>query len=772
MARRFSAFVWIAVILVITALATLPIGIDAQLVLGSGCVGVMLVLWWFPRTGLPRHIFLAVGTFVVLRYVYWRTTSTLPPFGPTADFTFGFILYLAELYCVVVLALSLFIIADPVASRTVPQFDDAALPTVDVFVPSYNEDAQLLSSTLAAAKSLDYPVDKLTVFLLDDGGTDAKVNASDPRVALPAQKRGATLRALCERLDVRYVTRAENSHAKAGNLNGGLANSEGELIAVFDADHAPFRSFLRETVGFFLDDKKLFLVQTPHVFLNPDPIEKNLRTFKSMPSENEMFYHLIQRGLDRWNASFFCGSAAVLRRRALSSVGGFSGVTITEDCETALELHGAGWNSVYVDKPLIAGLQPETLSSFIGQRSRWCRGMIQILLLKNPLFRRGLSVPQRICYVSNPLFWFFPFPRLTFMLAPLLYLFFSLKIYVANLHQMVAYTLTYLAVNVMMQNYLYGRLRWPWMSELYEYVQSIYLFRAIISVLLNPRKPSFNVTDKALTLEADQLSELSIPYFGVFFLLLGAAGVGVWRLATETAFNDLLVVVLVWNTLNLGVAGAALGAVSERRELRRHQRLAVERQGVLIANGIEVPVIIEDVSTGGARVRTVDGLLPLNEGETLGTLVVDHPQTDVPVNSLSALIRRVDLAGAEDLYGLQFIQVSPLQMRLVADLMYGDFMVLDRARKARRQHKSLGSGTLQFMAWSLQYSLRACGFALLRPGRRKSAMPSSRRAKLETALPVGGHSAPAVPTVSVADAPDAARLGTAPDVQPSRKSAA
>jgi cellulose synthase/poly-beta-1,6-N-acetylglucosamine synthase-like glycosyltransferase len=68
-----------------------------------------------------------------------------------------------------------------------------------------------------------------------------------------------------------------------------------------------------------------------------------------------MFYGIIQRGLDKWNASFFCGSAAVLRRKALNEAGGFSGLSITEDCETALELHSRGWNSVYVDKPLIAG---------------------------------------------------------------------------------------------------------------------------------------------------------------------------------------------------------------------------------------------------------------------------------------------------------------------------------------------------------------------------------------------------------------------------------
>jgi cellulose synthase (UDP-forming) len=726
MAGFFRALGWVVTAALGALLATLPIGIDAQLLLGLSCIGGMLILWWAPREGLPKHTFLALGTFVILRYVYWRTTTTLPPAGLTFDFVFGLLLYGAEMYCVLVLALSLFIIADPVPSRDAPKFDDDRLPTVDIFVPSYNEEPDLLAATLAAAKALDYPKEKLTVFLLDDGGTDAKVNSSDPKVALLAQRRRATLKALAERLDVRYLARAKNDHAKAGNLNAGMAVSSGELVAIFDADHAPFRAFLRETVGFFLEDPKLFLVQTPHVFLNPDPIEKNLQTFKGMPSENEMFYGVIQRGLDRWNASFFCGSAAVLRRRALESVGGFAGVTITEDCETALELHANGWNSVYVEKPLIAGLQPETLASFIGQRSRWCRGMIQILVLKNPLFRRGLSMAQRICYVSNPLFWFFPFPRLIFTFAPLLYIFFSLKIYVANVDQMFAYTVTYLCVNVMLQNYLYGRVRWPWVSELYEYVQSIYLFRAIISVLMNPRKPTFNVTDKSLTLEEDQLSELSQPYFGVFFLLLSAGAVGIWRLSTEPVFNDLLVVVMTWNALNLVITGAALGVVSERRELRRAQRLDIKRCGLLISGGSEVPIIIEDVSRGGARVRTIDGGLPVRrEGETIGTMVVDQVFGDVPVRSVSVMIRRIDADGGADLYGLQFVQTSPAQMRLVADLMYGDFMVLDQNRESRRKQKSVFFGTLQFVFWGIRYSLRACGFAL-RP-RKKIAKGADKR---------------------------------------------
>ena len=128
-------------------------------------------------------------------------------------------------------------------------------------------------------------------------------------------------------------------------MNNCFKQSDGELIVVFDADHVPVREFLKETVGYFREDPRLFLCQTPHFFTNPDPLERNLETFQNMPSENEMFYGIIQKGLDKWNGAFFCGSAAVIRREALKAVGGFSGITITEDCETALDLHSRGWRS-------------------------------------------------------------------------------------------------------------------------------------------------------------------------------------------------------------------------------------------------------------------------------------------------------------------------------------------------------------------------------------------------------------------------------------------
>ncbi|MCB1487514.1 MAG: glycosyltransferase, partial [Bauldia sp.] len=264
-------------------LITLPISLQAQLIAGSLVVTAMIGLKVVRPEGIWRLMALSLGIAIVLRYVYWRSTETIPPINQPENFVPGVLLFGAELYNVFMLFLSLFVVAKPLPSRVAPK--PKKLPTVDIFVPTYNEDAGLLATTLAAAKGLDYPADKLTIWLLDDGGTDQKCNSDNVEEAVTAQQRRAQLQKLCRDLEVNYLTRARNEHAKAGNLNNGLDHSTGELVAVFDADHAPARDFLTETVGYFEEDEKLFLVQTPHFFINPDPLERNLRTFDKMPSE-------------------------------------------------------------------------------------------------------------------------------------------------------------------------------------------------------------------------------------------------------------------------------------------------------------------------------------------------------------------------------------------------------------------------------------------------------------------------------------------------------
>ncbi|KQY45664.1 UDP-forming cellulose synthase catalytic subunit [Rhizobium sp. Root483D2] len=700
---------WGIASLCVIALVTLPINLQTQLIASIAVVTFMAVLKILKAEGTWRLTALAFGTAIVMRYVYWRTTSTLPPVNQLENFIPGFLLYLAEMYSVMMLALSLFVVAMPLPSRPSRAASEGKYPSVDVYVPTYNEDSHLLANTLAAAKAMDYPAEKLTVWLLDDGGTLQKRSSANLLESQTAKSRHQELQTLCADLDVRYLTRDRNEHAKAGNLNNGMAHSDGELIAVFDADHAPARDFLLETVGYFEDDPRLFLVQTPHFFLNPDPVERNLRTFEKMPSENEMFYGIIQRGLDKWNASFFCGSAAVLRRQALDQTGGFSGVSITEDCETAIDLHASGWNSVYVDRPLIAGLQPATFASFIGQRSRWAQGMMQILRFKFPPLKRGLSIPQRLCYMSSTLFWLFPFPRTIFLFAPLCYLFFDLEIFTASGGEFLGYTLAYMLVNLMMQNYLYGSFRWPWISELYEYVQTVHLLPAVVSAIVNPRKPSFKVTAKDESVLVSRLSEISRPFFIIFGVLLLALLVTIYRVYTEPYKADVTLVVGAWNLLNLVLAGCALGVVSERGELSATRRVKVTRRCEFGLGEQWYPATIDDVSVYGARINVYAKTIGSPTVNTRG-LIRFTPHGRETAEILPVAVRNTQVDGDIVTMGCQYLPEAARDHSLVADLIFANSQQWTEFQLSRRGNPGLFRGTIWFFGLAFYQTSRGLAY--------------------------------------------------------------
>ncbi len=719
---------WALASVCVLAMVTLPISLETQLVAGLCVLVAMMALKLVRPDGIWRLVALAFGTAIVMRYVYWRTTSTLPPFNQLENFIPGVLLYIAEMYSVLMLALSLFVVALPLPSRPSRANSNDRLPTVDVFIPTYNEDPELLANTMAAARGMDYPADKVTVWLLDDGGTLQKRNSDKIIDANNAERRYAQLQKLSSDLGVNYLTRDRNEHAKAGNLNNGLSHSSGELIAVFDADHAPARDFLKETVGYFDEDARLFLVQTPHFFLNPDPVERNLRTFENMPSENEMFYGIIQRGLDKWNASFFCGSAAVLRRAALVETNGFSGVSITEDCETAIELHARGWHSVYVDKPLIAGLQPATFASFIGQRSRWAQGMMQILRFRFPPLKRGLSLPQRLCYMSSTLFWLFPFPRAIFLVAPLFYLFFDLQIFTASGGEFMAYTLTYMIVNLMMQNYLYGAFRWPWVSELYEYVQTVHLLPAVISVILNPRKPTFKVTAKDESISTSRLSEIGKPFFVIFAILLIGVAMTVYKVYAEPFKADVTLVVGGWNLINLIMAGCALGVVSERGERSSTRRVKVSRRCDFEINGKWHQGTIENVSANGARVQVLGAELEdLAKDARAGIrfkLFADGTEAVLPVT-----IRNFERDTGSIAVGCLYMPTEAVHHRLVADLIFANSKQWEQFQLSRRGNPGLLRGTAWFLRLAIYQTYRGLVYFWRDMRGRRGAGPITKLAE-------------------------------------------
>lgn len=591
-----------------------------QVAVGIVAVAALLILRNFNHDETVRIIFLLIAAFLSVDYFFWRTFFTLTYYDPIS-FAFALILYFAELYGFVVYGLSIFVNVEPLNRKpvTLPE-DQSEWPTVDVLIPTYNEEIALLEITVLSSLEIDYPADKLRVYVCDDGGTDQRCNAANPDQAAAARHRRHELQNLCRESGAIYVTREKNINAKAGNLTNCLGHSHGALVLILDADHVPTKDILQNTVGVFLQDPKLFLVQTPHFFTNPDPIEKNLDTFDRMPSENEMFYKVIQKGLDFWNSAFFCGSAAVLRRTHLREVGGIVGDTITEDAETSLALHAKGFNSAYIERPMVSGLSPETLGGFIGQRIRWAQGMIQIFLLKNPLLIPGLTLPQRLCYFSSCFFWFFGYARLVFVLAPFAFLFFGLKIYNTNFHDFCAFALPHLFTVFLVSDFLFGKVRWSFVSELYELVQSVYTLPAICKVFLNPRAPTFNVTAKGETLDRDFISPLATPFYVLIVMTLIAIAFGFYRLAAFPLERFASGITVFWAFFNLFILIGALGALLERRQRRSQARTGADFLAVLKTSKHSLPARLTDLSNGGACIvldRMAEPLVHVGEDATV-----------------------------------------------------------------------------------------------------------------------------------------------------------
>ncbi|HEY9738469.1 MAG TPA: glycosyltransferase family 2 protein, partial [Trichocoleus sp.] len=367
--------------LIVTPLTLQQQSILAVILIGLGWLLVQLEAQQRRRqTSAHLHLVLMwLSSVVTLRYLYYRTFNTLNLDG-WVNAAFSLLLYAAELYAIATLLLAYFQtlkIKDrkPVDISHIPQ---EQLQSVDIYIPTYNEDVEIVRKTALAALAIDYPTAKKQVYILDDGRK--------------FPERRQQLRLMCEEIGCLLMTRDNNDHAKAGNINHAMRRTQGDLILILDCDHIPSRNILTNTVGFFLNPK-VSLVQTPHWFYNPDPFERNLLTQGQVPVGNELFYKILQRGNDFWNAAFFCGSAAVVRKSHVLEIGGIAVETVTEDCHTSLRLHMLGYETVYYDKIMVAGLAPEKFSSYVGQQVRWARGMAQILRLEWPLFNRKLTWP-------------------------------------------------------------------------------------------------------------------------------------------------------------------------------------------------------------------------------------------------------------------------------------------------------------------------------------------------------------------------------------------
>jgi len=431
-------------------------------------IAVLLLMLALSKIERLRKPVILLNVIISLRYIVWRSFYTLNTADYLAILISGAVLG-AELYGFLQ-SLLFYYQSGPEVKRVSPA-SEGFRPAVDVFVTVYNEPGEILERTLVGCKAQDWPEDRLNVYVLDDGGREE-------------------IRALAEGLGCGYITRAGRKDAKAGNLNNALRQTKGEFVAIFDCDHVPVRSFLKETVGYFADPL-VAIVQTPHHFYNPDTFQRNLRLEKEITNEQDLFFHVIQPGRDRRNSAFFAGSCGVFRRKALEEVGGIITKTITEDLHTSMELHSRGYKSVYVNTDLSAGLSPESASGYLRQRERWAKGGIQVFVLDNPVIKRGLGLHQRLNYLASVLYFFNGLPRLVYLAAPLAYLLFKYPPLMADLRTLLGYYVPHYVATIIAFNMVSKGHRNPFWSDVYETLMSFVLTLAAIKTVLMPFGHSF-----------------------------------------------------------------------------------------------------------------------------------------------------------------------------------------------------------------------------------------------------------------------------------------
>ena len=693
--RSSATAALIAILLAIPAyvLIATPLSLEWQ----AGCAVAMVFAAWLIQRARSRVAIVALMIVSVIassRYLYWRLTETLP-LGPQFD---GWDLFLAsglifaELYAFIILLFGYIQTAWPLQRRPVPlPEDEREWPIVDVFIPSYNEPLKVVRPTVLAALSLDWPADKLRIHVLDDG-------------------RREEFREFCEQVGVSHLTRADNKHAKAGNINAALKVTSGELIAIFDCDHIPTRSFLQMTVGTMLADPKVALVQTPHHFFSPDPFERNLGTFRKIPNEGELFYGLIQDGNDFWDASFFCGSCAVLRRTALEQIRGIAVETVTEDAHTSLKMHALGWKSAYINIPQAAGLATESLSAHVGQRIRWARGRAQIFRVDNPFFKKGLQIGQRICYANAMMHFFYGLPRIIFLTSPLGYLLLGADIIKAQGWMVLAYAAPHVVLATMTNSRVQGPFRHSFWSEVYETVLATFILWPTLLAFINPKLGKFNVTAKGGIVNRDYFDQdIARPYYILFLLSFVGVLVGLVRLFTESEHADTVMLNLGWTFYNLIIIGGALAVASERRQVRHAVRVRVKLPALIRIDANTAPVAVNtlDVSYSGVAVEWPADF-PAKNGAQIQVVLLPQ-RSDVWLNC------RVRRAGHKVL-AMEFDPMDVAQESALVNALYGRADAWIQWRQDQRPDRPLTAlasvarygvlGAYQFMRWLVANSIQ------------------------------------------------------------------
>jgi cellulose synthase (UDP-forming) len=587
----------------------------------------LALLWplWLsrrPEASCPvwmRRSLLLLLALLSLRYLHWRATGSLNLSSPLAA-GLSLLVLLAEGWLLLtgllplLLAWRRFSDGRPEADAAEARWREGSWrPWVDVLIPTCGEPLPVLERCLLGCASLSYP--RRTLWLLDDAGR--------PEVAELARRHGC-----------RYHHRPQRLHAKAGNLNAGLALGQGELVAVFDADFVPQQHFLERTIGLLLEPE-VALVQTPQHFLNADPVMRNLGLEAWFLPDEESFYRWIEPVRSAWQAVVCAGTSFLARRAALEQIGGFVEPAISEDLVTGIALAARGWELRYLSEKLSAGLAAETMLDFVRQRQRWAAGSLHALRLRQgPLRLRGLQGWQRLAYVEGVLHWFNTVPRLLLLLPLCIGLLGVSPIQITGAAIAERMLPLWLAL-LLSLGWLNRGSRHALLADLPSWALAVPLAATVLASLWGRVQP-FRITPKHPPQGAGGIAPvLALPLLLLLLLnglnLLAIAGMLIGGNGGATIWLGLF-----WGGLTLLGLLVALRACWDAPRSEPTPWLGLCLSGELAAIGpqgqtISLPVQITALSESGAA---LEGLAALPAGSRLQSLRLSKAHTGLPLPAL------------------------------------------------------------------------------------------------------------------------------------------
>lgn len=266
-------------------------------------------------------------------------------------------------------------------TRAVP--DPSDWPRVAVQLPLYNEHsvAERMVRTVCA---LDYPRDRLIIQLLDDS-TDQTTAILEQQVEI--------FRA--QGYHIELIHRTDRTGYKARAMTDGLAQTNAEFVAVFDADFIPPANYLKKVIPHFFTDPRLGMVQARWGHLNR---ETNTATrAQALYLDGHQIIQQVARSRSNL-LMIFNGSGGVWRAECIRDSGGWAWDTFAEDLDLSYRAQMRGWRFTFLPDLVVPAELPPTISIFKKQQYRWVFGHIQVLrkLLLKVWRSPKLTLAQRI----------------------------------------------------------------------------------------------------------------------------------------------------------------------------------------------------------------------------------------------------------------------------------------------------------------------------------------------------------------------------------------